>query len=83
MIKQTDPRHPMAQPVVDLPYVPEPRDEPYCGTLRLQVHVTDAERRIFQVTQTIPASAGPVSVLYPKWLPRVHAPQAQSSCSRA
>jgi predicted metalloprotease with PDZ domain len=55
-----------------------PRDEAFPGTLRLQVDATDLERRIFRVKQSIPiVGSGPVTLLYPRWLPGKHAPSAQ------
>jgi predicted metalloprotease with PDZ domain len=76
---------PPPQPLPDLPGIPEPRDEAYPGLLTVAVDVTDVERRIFRVRQTIPlppvagdAAADPreILLLYPKWLPGFHAPQA-------
>ena len=53
-----------------------PRDAAYPGTIRLQVDATDLERRIFQVKQSIPVSGpGPMTLLYPQWLPGNHAPR--------
>jgi predicted metalloprotease with PDZ domain len=67
------PPQPTAQPAP----IPAPRDEPYCGVLRLAVDVTDTARRIYQVRQVVPvAGPGPMMLLYPKWLPGFHAPQA-------
>lgn len=61
-----------------LPYsdtIPAPRDIPYPGTIRLEVNATDTTRRIFQVTETIPVTqAGPMTLLYPRWLPGNHSP---------
>jgi predicted metalloprotease with PDZ domain len=52
-------------------------DQPYCGPLRLHVDVTDVERRIYRAKLTIPVTgSGPLTLLYPKWLPGYHAPQA-------
>ncbi|MDB5689292.1 MAG: peptidase [Sphingomonas bacterium] len=57
--------------------IPEPLDLPYCGRLHVQVDATDLTRRIYQVRETIPvAGPGPLILLYPKWLPGYHAPQA-------
>lgn len=55
--------------------VPAPRDEAYPGVLRLEVDATDIERRIFRVRETIPVAPGPVTLLYPQWLPGAHAPR--------
>jgi len=66
------PPQPTSQPAP----VPEPRDEPYCGVLRLEVDATDVVRRIYRARQIIPVVPGPTMLLYPKWLPGFHAPQA-------
>lgn len=42
--------------------------------LRLRVDATDATRRLFHVQMTIPAKPGPVTLLYPKWIPGEHGP---------
>ncbi|MET0275026.1 MAG: peptidase M61 [Phenylobacterium sp.] len=56
--------------------IAEPRDVPYPGTLKLEVDATDLERRIFRVRQTIPlAGPGPVTLLYPQWVPGGHSPR--------
>ncbi|MEJ1971287.1 MAG: hypothetical protein WDM96_01820 [Lacunisphaera sp.] len=38
------------------------------------VDATDVTRGIFEVTETIPASAGPLTLLYPQWIPGHHSP---------
>ena len=55
--------------------VPRPQDTPFPGTIGLKVDVTDLERRIFSVHETIPAQSGPMTLLYPEWLPGNHAPR--------
>lgn len=56
--------------------VPEPRDVPYApGTIVLEVDASDTAQRIFRVKQTIPVVAGPLTLLYPQWLPGNHAPR--------
>jgi predicted metalloprotease with PDZ domain len=55
---------------------PAPRDVAYPGTLKLDVDATDLDRRIFRVRETIPlAEAGPVTLLYPQWVPGGHSPR--------
>ena len=54
--------------------VPAPQDMDYPGTLTIHVDATDIERRIFRVHQTIPATPGPLVLLYPEWLPGHHSP---------
>jgi predicted metalloprotease with PDZ domain len=57
--------------------MPEPRDAPYCGSLRLHVDASDVLRRIFSVQEDIPVQEpGVLTLLLPKWLPGYHAPQA-------
>lgn len=54
--------------------VPAPRDVPYQGTLKIKVDATDVARRIFRVHEVIPAQPGPLTLLYPQWLPGNHSP---------
>ncbi|MGA0587990.1 M61 family metallopeptidase [Dyella sp. KRB-257] len=53
-------------PVQDTPYVP--------GTLKIHVDATDVAHRVFRVHETIPAVAGPLTLLYPQWIPGNHSP---------
>ncbi len=63
------------QPLPLLTQIPAPRDIAYPGTLKLSVDATDLERRIFRVRETVPvAGAGPMTLLFPKWLPGKHSP---------
>ena len=58
---------PMTQPPQDVAYAP--------GALKLVVDATDLDRRIVRVRETIPvAGPGPVTLLYPQWLPGDHEP---------
>jgi predicted metalloprotease with PDZ domain len=52
-----------------------PQDTPYEGTIALRVDVTDLERHVFNVHEVIPVVAGPLTLLYPEWLPGNHAPR--------
>ncbi|MBW3616510.1 MAG: peptidase M61 [Proteobacteria bacterium] len=53
-----------------------PRDIPYPGTIRLTVDASDTDHRIFRVRETVPVQrAGPMTLLYPQWLPGNHAPR--------
>jgi len=55
--------------------VPAPQDVPYQGTLKITVDATDVAHRIFRVHETVPvAAAGPLTLLYPQWLPGNHSP---------
>src|SRR6185312_13563850 len=50
------------------------RDIPWPGVNKLSVDASDNTRGIFRVTETIPISTpGPLTLLYPKWLPGHHA----------
>jgi predicted metalloprotease with PDZ domain len=49
-------------------------DQPYPGTIALQVDLTDAARKIFRVSETIPVQAGKLDLSYPKWIPGEHSP---------
>ncbi len=63
------------QPAPFADTIPDPVDTPYPGTIRLDVDATDTMQGIFRVKETIPvAKAGPVTLLYPKWLPGAHSP---------
>ncbi len=53
---------------------PPPQDVPFPGTLRIDVDARDIGRRIFKVKATIPAQPGPLTLLYPQWLPGAHSP---------
>lgn len=61
------------------PNVPPPVDAPYAGTIRLEVDATDLQRHIFRVHEEIPVTAGPLTLLYPQWLPGSHAPRGPIS----
>jgi len=57
--------------------LPAPSDTVYPGELTLRVDATDVERGILRVRELIPVrAAGPLTLLYPKWLPGYHSPQA-------
>lgn len=60
---------------VALADVAAPQDVPYQGTLKISVDATDVAHRIFRVHETVPvAAAGPLTLLYPQWLPGNHSP---------
>ena len=62
-------------PAMSVGSVPRPRDTPYPGTIVLRVDVTDLERHVFNVHEVIPVAPGPLTLLYPEWLPGNHAPR--------
>lgn len=67
---------PTALPIADV--IPAARDIPRPGVITLAVDATDVTRGIFQVSENIPvAAAGPLTLLYPKWLPGEHSPSGQ------
>ena len=66
------------QPLPFTTTIPAPVDQPYPGTIALNVDATDVARGIFRVTETIPiVKAGPMVLLYPAWLPGNHAARGQ------
>ena len=66
------------QPVPFVDTIPPPRDVAYPGVMTLDVDVTDTERGIFRVKQTIPVvQSGRMALLYPKFLPGNHAPRGE------
>ncbi|WP_049620641.1 M61 family metallopeptidase [Frateuria defendens] len=54
--------------------VPSPQDVSFNGTLKIHVDATDIAHRVFRVTETVPAQPGPLTLLYPEWLPGHHSP---------
>lgn len=67
---------PTGQPIAET--IPAAQDIAYPGTMRLMVDATDINQNIFRIRQVIPvASAGPMTLLYPEWLPGNHGPRGQ------
>ncbi|CAN5287370.1 M61 family metallopeptidase [soil metagenome] len=60
---------PSAQPAIPAPTL----DADYPGVIRYQADVTDLERRIVNVREVIPVTAGALTLLYPEYLPGNHA----------
>jgi predicted metalloprotease with PDZ domain len=54
--------------------VPAASGRPYPGEIILMVDATDTQRRVIHVQQTIPVKAGPLTLLYPRYIPGMHAP---------
>jgi predicted metalloprotease with PDZ domain len=46
----------------------------YPGEIKLDVDLSDPIQRIFRVHETIPVSAGALTLYYPKWIPGEHSP---------
>jgi predicted metalloprotease with PDZ domain len=56
------------------PAIPAPTQATFPGVIRYEADVTDRDRRIISVRQTIPVpAAGPFTLLYPEFLPGNHA----------
>ena len=51
-----------------------PHTAAYPGTLALDIDATDLSHRIFRVHERIPVTPGPLTLLYPRWLPGHHSP---------
>ncbi|MFT3793085.1 MAG: peptidase M61 [Rudaea sp.] len=51
-----------------------PQDTPYPGTVAIHVDASDTAQGIFRVHETIPVAAGPLTLLYPQWIPGAHSP---------
>jgi predicted metalloprotease with PDZ domain len=62
------------QPVPLPPPIPAPVDRPYAGTLSLHVDLKNVNDRVLNVRETIPVKPGPITLLYPQWLPGTHSP---------
>ena len=66
------------QPVPFVDTIPAARDIPFPGTVLLDIDATDTQRGIFTAHETITGvSAGPMVLLFPKWLPGTHSPTGQ------
>jgi predicted metalloprotease with PDZ domain len=63
---------PQPLPIVDT--IAPAKDVAYPGTIALTVDATDTIHGVFKVTETIPVVGGPLTLLFPKWLPGAHAP---------
>ena len=61
-------------PFVGAQTIPPPSNTPYAGTLSIEVDLTDLDRKIMPVRQTLPVVAGPLTLLYPRWIPGTHSP---------
>ena len=48
--------------------------QPYPGTIQLAVDASAAPTKLFHSKLTIPVKAGPLVLLYPKWIPGEHGP---------
>ncbi|MEG3177945.1 peptidase M61 [Sphingomonas sp. RB3P16] len=67
---------PQPVPIVDT--IPAAKDIAFPGTISLAIDATDTTRGIFTTRETISGvSAGPMVLLFPKWLPGNHSPTGQ------
>src|SRR5258708_16879341 len=57
-----------------LAVVPAPAQTTPQEPARLEVDATDAPRRLIHVRLTLPATPGPLTLLYPQWIPGEHGP---------
>ena len=55
--------------------IPPAQNVAYPGNLTLKVDLTDLDRRVIGVQESIPVRPGPLTLLYPEWLPGNHAPR--------
>jgi predicted metalloprotease with PDZ domain len=66
------------QPIPFENTIPAPQDTAYPGTMTLDVDASDTSKGIFQIKETLPVEkAGPMVLLYPKWLPGHHSPSGE------
>ncbi|MGO4221464.1 M61 family metallopeptidase [Lysobacter sp. TAF61] len=63
----------LAAPVTQAQTAP-PQDVVYPGTLALTIDATDLNHRVFRASQQIPVQPGPLTLLYPQWIPGNHSP---------
>ncbi len=54
--------------------VPPALDTAYPGEIELDVDLTDLNRKVMEVRAVLPVKPGPLTLLYPRWLPGSHAP---------
>jgi predicted metalloprotease with PDZ domain len=66
---------PGPEPATLPPLIAAPEDKPFPGTIQLSIDATDTDRKIIKVHETIPVTAGDLTLLYPRWLPGTHAPK--------
>ena len=59
--------------------MPAPVDQAYPGVIQLDVDASDLNQKIFRIHESIPVTAGKLTLLYPKWLPGTHGPNGPIS----
>ena len=53
---------------------PQPTSQPMGRGMSLDVDLTEAPRRLFHARERIPAQAGTLALVFPKWIPGEHGP---------
>src|SRR3990167_4068434 len=61
---------------------PKPVSRAPVGPITLDVDVTDLERKIMEVRQSLPVKPGPMTLYYPPWLPDRKSTRLNSSHSQ-
>jgi predicted metalloprotease with PDZ domain len=66
----------LPQPAPEPPPIVRSQDRPYPGVLQLAIDARDTDRGIIHGRLRVPvAQPGPLTLLYPKWMPGYHSPQ--------
>jgi predicted metalloprotease with PDZ domain len=65
---------PGPQPIPLPPPIATPADVAYPGNISLLVDLTDVVHRVADVHETVPVASGPLTLLYPQWIPGTHSP---------
>ncbi len=71
---QAQPPAPVVAAPAPLLQAPPPAAN-YRGMLTLNVDLSDLDRRVFKVRESLPVTPGPLKLWYPEWLPGNHAPR--------
>jgi len=54
--------------------IPAQGQAAYPGTIQIAVDASQAQQKLFHATLAIPVKAGPLTLLYPQWIPGEHGP---------
>lgn len=77
-VAQVPPGNSAPQPVPIVNTIPDPVDTPYPGLMTLDIDATNVTQGIFTTRETLSvAKSGPMTLLFPKWLPGNHSPSGQ------
>src|SRR3984893_15428944 len=57
-----------------IPPATAPVGSPPAAAITLSVDATEAPRKLFHARMTMPVSPGPLTLVYPKWIPGEHGP---------